>query len=129
MSQATTMTTPIDDANGRTIARKPKTMSRIAHTIDLPEPRLKSPACAMLPPMTTAYRDGASSLNLTGLPYPLLVHYGGNRLGTVSSYRWGRFVVAGQRAGFCESAEAPSPRALLCCVDQFTFTTSSGFQV
>src|SRR5271157_1254754 len=73
MSQATTMTTPIDDANGRMIARKPKTMSKIAHTIDLPDPRLKSPACAMLPPKANAH--------------PLLVHYAGKGLGTVSYYR------------------------------------------
>src|SRR5271166_4914684 len=44
MSQAMTTTTPHDVANGSAMARKPKTMSRIAHTIDFPEPRLERPA-------------------------------------------------------------------------------------
>src|ERR1019366_1817183 len=43
-----TTTTPNDVANGSEIARKPKTMSRIAHTIDVAEPRLGSFACAMI---------------------------------------------------------------------------------
>src|SRR5271165_1919524 len=44
MSQAMTTTTPHDVANGSAMARKPKTMSTIAHTIDFPEPRLERPA-------------------------------------------------------------------------------------
>ena len=42
-----TKTTPHEVANGIAMARKPKTMSRIAHTIDIPEPGLESPVCAM----------------------------------------------------------------------------------
>jgi hypothetical protein len=42
------MTTPNDVANGSEIARKPKTMSRMAHTIDGPEPKLESFASAMI---------------------------------------------------------------------------------
>src|SRR5208282_5600654 len=60
MSQAMTRTTPHEVRNGRQIARKPKTMSTIAHTIDFPEPRFESPAAAMFAFLlvlgTTAYR-------------------------------------------------------------------------
>src|SRR5208337_4944284 len=47
ISQAMTTTTPHEVRNGRQIARKPKMMSTIAHTIDLPEPRVESPAAVM----------------------------------------------------------------------------------
>ena len=35
-----------DVANRSEIARRPKTMSRITHTIDVPDPRLRSFVCA-----------------------------------------------------------------------------------
>src|SRR5208337_315028 len=47
MSQAMTTTTPHDVANGSAMARKPKMMSTIAHTIEPPEPSLESPASVM----------------------------------------------------------------------------------
>src|SRR5271167_2359031 len=43
-----TTTTPHDVANGSAMARKPKMMSRIAHTIEPPDPSLETTAPAMI---------------------------------------------------------------------------------
>src|SRR5271157_2289242 len=60
-----TRTTPHEVRNGRQIARKPKMMSTIAHTIDFPEPRLDSPAGAMFEFLLAlgiaAYSTGSST--------------------------------------------------------------------
>jgi hypothetical protein len=61
------MTTPNDVANGSEIARKPKTMSRMAHTIDGPEPTLESFASAMIRFLLAIGRfaDGLEEANTT----------------------------------------------------------------
>jgi hypothetical protein len=48
ISQAMTTTTPHEVANGSAIAKNPKAMSRIAQTIDFPEPSSESAVGAIV---------------------------------------------------------------------------------
>src|SRR5580658_10287858 len=48
ISQAMTWTTPQEVANGSAIAKNPKAMSRIAQTIDFPEPSSESAVGAIV---------------------------------------------------------------------------------